>query len=34
VQSDRQWPAAYGVLGDYVPDGFVKQLVFPFVWKG
>lgn len=21
-----------GVLGDYVPDGFQKQLRFPFVW--
>lgn len=23
----------YGVLGDYVADGFLKQLRFPFVWK-
>jgi len=34
VQSDREWPAQYGVVGDYVPNGFVKQLAFPFVWKG
>lgn len=34
VQSERQWPARYGVLGDYVPEGFWKQLKFPFVWKG
>jgi sterol desaturase/sphingolipid hydroxylase (fatty acid hydroxylase superfamily) len=34
VKSDREWPEAYGVLGDYVPDGFVKQLTFPFTWKG
>ena len=34
VQSDRDWPARYGVQGDYVPDGFLKQLKFPFVWKG
>ncbi|HEY6514040.1 MAG TPA: sterol desaturase family protein [Burkholderiaceae bacterium] len=34
VQSDRRWPAHYGVVGDYVPDGFVRQTVFPFVWKG
>jgi len=34
VQSDRQWPSHYGVVGDYVPDGFVRQTVFPFVWKG
>jgi len=33
VQSDRQWPERYGVVGDYVPDGFFKQLAFPFVWK-
>src|SRR5437868_7186318 len=34
VQSERKWPERYGVLGDYVPDGFMKQLAFPFVWKG
>ena len=34
VQSDRQWPAQYGVVGDYVPSGFFKQLQFPFTWKG
>jgi sterol desaturase/sphingolipid hydroxylase (fatty acid hydroxylase superfamily) len=34
VKTDRAWPAAYGVLGDYVPNGFVKQLGFPFTWKG
>ncbi|HEU4459875.1 MAG TPA: sterol desaturase family protein [Methylibium sp.] len=33
VQSDRQWPERYGVLGDYVPNGFFKQLLFPFTWK-
>lgn len=33
VESDREWPARYGVLGDYVPDGFARQLVFPFTWK-
>jgi sterol desaturase/sphingolipid hydroxylase (fatty acid hydroxylase superfamily) len=33
VKSDREWPDAYGVLGDYVPDGYLKQLAFPFVWK-
>jgi len=33
VQSDRTWPERYGVLGDYVPNGFFKQLAFPFVWK-
>ncbi len=33
VQSDRQWPQRYGVVGDDVPDGFLKQLAFPFVWR-
>ena len=33
VQSDRTWPARYGVVGDYVPGGFWKQLLFPFTWK-
>ena len=34
VQSDRVWPKQYGVVGDYVPNGFWKQLLFPFRWKG
>jgi sterol desaturase/sphingolipid hydroxylase (fatty acid hydroxylase superfamily) len=34
VQSDKTWPERYGVLGDYVPDGFWRQFLFPFVWKG
>jgi len=34
VKSDKPWPADYGVKGDYVPDGFLKQLAFPFRWKG
>ena len=34
MKSDRRWPERYGVLGDYVPNGFVKQFTFPFVWKG
>lgn len=34
VKADREWPRDYGVLGDYVPNGFVKQFKFPFVWKG
>jgi sterol desaturase/sphingolipid hydroxylase (fatty acid hydroxylase superfamily) len=33
VQSDRHWPERYGVQGDYVPNGFFKQMAFPFVWK-
>jgi sterol desaturase/sphingolipid hydroxylase (fatty acid hydroxylase superfamily) len=34
VKSDREWPRDYGVLGDYVPNGFVRQFKFPFTWKG
>jgi sterol desaturase/sphingolipid hydroxylase (fatty acid hydroxylase superfamily) len=34
VQSPRAWPARYGVLGNYVPDGFWAQLKFPFTWRG
>ena len=33
-KAERKWPDGYGVVGDYVPDGFVRQLKFPFVWKG
>jgi sterol desaturase/sphingolipid hydroxylase (fatty acid hydroxylase superfamily) len=34
AKSDKIWPEKYGVLGDYVPNGFIKQLKFPFTWKG
>jgi sterol desaturase/sphingolipid hydroxylase (fatty acid hydroxylase superfamily) len=34
VRSTREWPAHYGVQGDYVPAGFWRQFVFPFTWKG
>ncbi len=34
VHSENPWPKHYGVLGDYVPNGFWRQLKFPFVWKG
>lgn len=34
VKSSKVWPERYGVLGDYVPNGFWKQFRFPFVWKG
>lgn len=33
-KADRKWPDQYGVVGDYVPNGFMKQLAFPFRWKG
>lgn len=34
VKSERAWPDQYGVVGDYVPTGFLKQLKFPFTWNG
>jgi sterol desaturase/sphingolipid hydroxylase (fatty acid hydroxylase superfamily) len=34
VKSNERFPKAYGVLGDYMPQGFVKQQLFPFTWKG
>ncbi len=27
------WPTAYGIAGDPVPDGYLRQLVFPFSSK-
>jgi len=33
VKSDRKFPKEYGVLGDYMPHGFVKQQMFPFVFR-
>ncbi len=30
VKADRQLPNSYGVVGDYMPDGFVAQQSFPF----
>ncbi|WP_334188404.1 sterol desaturase family protein [Noviherbaspirillum sp.] len=29
VRTDKTFPEKYGVVGDYVPDGFVKQQLFP-----
>jgi sterol desaturase/sphingolipid hydroxylase (fatty acid hydroxylase superfamily) len=34
VRADRDWPQRYGVKGDYMPDGFVRQQLFPFTWNG
>ena len=31
---DREWPESYGIDGNYVPDGFLRQTAFPFTWKG
>ncbi|MBC7624596.1 MAG: sterol desaturase family protein [Aeromicrobium sp.] len=33
VNAERKWPVQYGVLGDYVPNGFLKQVGFPFTWR-
>lgn len=34
MRSERPWPSRYGVVGDYVPEGFVRQCLFPFTWRG
>jgi sterol desaturase/sphingolipid hydroxylase (fatty acid hydroxylase superfamily) len=31
AKADRPWPDRYGVVGDYIPQGFLKQQLFPFV---
>ncbi len=33
VKSDQRFPKEYGVLGDYMPEGFVRQQLFPFRGK-
>lgn len=33
VQSDKRFPDNYGVLGDYMPQGFVRQQLFPFTYR-
>ena len=30
VKSTKKFPESYGVVGDYMPDGFVRQQMFPF----
>jgi sterol desaturase/sphingolipid hydroxylase (fatty acid hydroxylase superfamily) len=30
VRSGREWPARYGVVGDSVPEGFWRQVAYPF----
>jgi len=30
VKSKNKFPANYGVVGDYMPDGFIRQQLFPF----
>lgn len=34
VRGQKEWPDHYGVKGDYVPDGFLKQQAFPSTYKG
>lgn len=33
VRTDQLSPEKYGVLGGYMPEGFVKQQMFPFTFK-
>ncbi len=30
VKGQAEWPDKYGVVGDYMPEGMLKQQVFPF----
>jgi len=34
VKSDRALPEKYGVLGEAMPKGFLRQQLFPFRWRG
>jgi hypothetical protein len=34
VKGQKEWPDQYGVKGDYMPDGMLKQQLFPFTHKG
>jgi hypothetical protein len=34
VKSDRRLPERYGVLGDHMPPGYVRQQLFHFTSKG
>lgn len=33
VKADRAFPEKYGVLGDYMPAGFVGRQLFPFTYR-
>ncbi|MDO6512662.1 MULTISPECIES: sterol desaturase family protein [unclassified Neptuniibacter] len=33
VRGQNEWPEAYGVVGDYVPEGWIKQQAFPLKVK-
>jgi len=30
VKNQKEWPEEYGVVGDYMPEGMLKQQAFPF----
>jgi len=30
VKTTREFPKEYGVVGDYMPEGYLKQQAFPF----
>jgi hypothetical protein len=30
VPAHKPFPEKYGVVGDYMPDGFINQQMFPF----
>lgn len=30
VKTDQKFPEKYGVVGDYMPEGFIRQQLFPF----
>jgi sterol desaturase/sphingolipid hydroxylase (fatty acid hydroxylase superfamily) len=33
VRGQKEWPEAYGVVGEYVPEGWIKQQAFPLKVK-
>ncbi len=33
VKGQAEWPSQYGVKGDYMPEGFLKQQAFPFTYR-
>jgi len=34
VKTTERFPQKYGVVGDYMPDGFIRQQLFPFRKRG
>ena len=33
VKAEQRFPDNYGVLGGYMPDGFIRQQLFPFTYR-